>query len=349
GCPGAPGWAGSPTPPPAAAAVPEIRAPVPARRSRQRLLHRVEDSFRHVALVQERQLERRAALPDDRDAIRGDFKPRAGLERVVQDDVVEMLLAQLRLGPCHAVLPCRSRRLQGEPDHYAPVGGLERGEDVGRRLELERERAVGARALPGRGLGGAIVGRGRRHDQQVRVLQTGVPGTLCASRRAAAASPASGSLIRPGRSLGPSASGPVSGPMKCHPRPASVFTLARVAAWAYMASFMAGAASTGPVRARSRAVSTSSASPSAARASRCAVAGATIARSGWRASAMCASARSGCHREVRTGRPVSASKVTGRTNSAADAVSTTSTAAPPSASRRASVQLLYPAIPPAPP
>src|SRR2546426_4523567 len=57
-----------------------------------------------------------------------------------------------------------------------------------------------------------------------------------------------GSLMRPGRSLGPSASGPMSGPTKCQPRSASVFTLARVAGWAYIASFMAGAASTGPGR-----------------------------------------------------------------------------------------------------
>src|SRR5947199_401722 len=66
------------------------------------------------------------------------------------------------------------------------------------------------------------------------------------SNRAAAARIASGSLMRPGRSLGPSASAPVSGPMKCQPRAASVFRLASVAGCAYIASFMAGAASTGP-------------------------------------------------------------------------------------------------------
>src|ERR1051325_6854832 len=142
GGPEARGWAGSPSPPPAASAVRGIRAPVPARRSRQRLLHRVEDSFRHVALVEQRQRDRRAALPDDRDAIRGDFKPRAGLVRVVEDDVVETLLAQLRLGAGHPVFPLR---LQCEPDHHASLRPLQPGEDVGRRFELERERAAPAR------------------------------------------------------------------------------------------------------------------------------------------------------------------------------------------------------------
>ncbi len=45
-------------------------------------------------------------------------------------------------------------------------------------------------------------------------------------------------------------------------------------------------------------------------------------------------------RDVRTGRPVNASNVRGRTNSAAAAVSTTSTVAPASVSRRARIQLL---------
>src|SRR5207247_404628 len=86
--------------------------------------------------------------------------------------------------------------------------------------------------------------------------------------RSAAARIASGSVMRPGRSLGPSARGPVSGPTNCQPRAASVFRLVRVAGWAYIASFIAGAASTGPVRASNKAVSTSSARPIAARASR---------------------------------------------------------------------------------
>ena len=107
-----------------------------------------------------------------------------------------------------------------------------------------------------------------------------------------------------------------------------------------MSSFIAGAHSTGPVRASSKAVSRSSAMPIAARATRCAVAGAMMTRSGSLASAMCASARSLSHKEASTGRPSSASNVSGRTNAAADAVSTTSTVAPSSASRRASVQLL---------
>src|SRR6266550_4422799 len=104
-------------------------------------------------------------------------------------------------------------------------------------------------------------------------------GARCNRSRSAAARIASGSLMRPGRSLGPSASGPVSGPTNCQPRPASIFRLVRVAGWAYIASFIAGAASTGPVRASNKAVSTSSASPIAARASTFAVAGATSTRS----------------------------------------------------------------------
>jgi hypothetical protein len=69
---------------------------VPARRSRQRLLHRVEDPFRHVPLGEQRQLNRRSRLPEDRNFVGGDFKPRAGLERVVQDDVVKSLGANFQ-------------------------------------------------------------------------------------------------------------------------------------------------------------------------------------------------------------------------------------------------------------
>src|SRR5207244_12646301 len=60
--------------------------------------------------------------------------------------------------------------------------------------------------------------------------------------RSAAARIVSGSLIRPGRSLGPSASAPISGPTKCQPRAVSVLMFAVVAGFAYIASFMAGAA-----------------------------------------------------------------------------------------------------------
>src|SRR6059058_335399 len=85
-----PGSAGKMTGlPPAASAVPGIRAPVPARRSRQSPFHRVEDLVRHVALGKERELDRCSRFPDDRDAIRGYFEPRAGLERVVQDNEIE--------------------------------------------------------------------------------------------------------------------------------------------------------------------------------------------------------------------------------------------------------------------
>src|SRR5438876_849350 len=68
---------------------------------------------------------------------------------------------------------------------------------------------------------------------------------VCPNKRSAAARIASGSLIRPGRSLGPSARAPISGPTKCQPRCVSVAMFAAVAGFAYIASFIAGAADTG--------------------------------------------------------------------------------------------------------
>src|SRR5207248_4015776 len=76
----------SPAPPhpsPAPAVVSGRPVPGPGGRSRELPLHGVEDAFRHVALGQERQLDGLAGLADDGDTIGGDFKPRAGLERVV--------------------------------------------------------------------------------------------------------------------------------------------------------------------------------------------------------------------------------------------------------------------------
>src|SRR3989440_10545432 len=64
-------------------------------------------------------------------------------------------------------------------------------------------------------------------------------------RRSAATRIVSGSLIRPGRSLGPSARAPISGPTKCQPRSVRVLMFADVAGFAYIASFMAGAARAG--------------------------------------------------------------------------------------------------------
>ena len=78
-----------------------------------------------------------------------------------------------------------------------------------------------------------------------------------------------------------------------------------------------GRAARGAVRASSSVVRTSSARPWATRAMRWAVAGATMTRSASCPSRTCESAPPGSQREVRTGRPVSASNVSGRTNSAA--------------------------------
>src|SRR2546422_7980397 len=125
--------------PPAAAAVPGMRAPVPARRSRQRLLHRVEDLVCHVALRQDRQRDRLAAALQDRYAIRGDLKTRAGLERVVQNDGVQMLLAQLVPGASQTV----AARFDREADDHALLRPLLRGENVGGGFELDDERPVG--------------------------------------------------------------------------------------------------------------------------------------------------------------------------------------------------------------
>ncbi len=221
------------------------------------------------------------------------------------------------------------------------------GSSVGpetRITSAPRAYARAANAYPIRPLDGFVTTRTGSRCSRVgpAVTRTVLPrhGARASSSRSASAKIVSGSLMRPGRSLGPSANAPVSGPTNCQPRSPKILTLARVAGWAYMASFMAGATSTGPLRASRRALSRSSAKPAAARARRCAVAGAMITRSGSRARARCASARSGSQSEVSTARPVSASNVTGRTNWAAAAVSTTSTAACSSVSRRASVQLL---------
>src|SRR2546425_146700 len=70
------------------------------------------------------------------------------------------------------------------------------------------------------------------------------------SSRPAVARIVSGSLMRPGCSLGPSASGPASGPTKCQPRAASAFRVAWGAGGAYIASFMAGGARAPAARAR---------------------------------------------------------------------------------------------------
>src|SRR5438067_2216082 len=60
-------------------------------------------------------------------------------------------------------------------------------------------------------------------------LLVGLPWCAGPRRRSAATRIVSGSLIRPGRSLGPSARAPISGPTKCQPRSVRVLMFADVA------------------------------------------------------------------------------------------------------------------------
>ena len=96
---------------------------------------------------------------------------------------------------------------------------------------------------------------------------------------------ASGSAIRPSPCQ-PQARSPASGPTRRTPRARSVAAFACVAGCCHMFTFMAGATSTGARVASSTAVTRSSASPCAMRASVCAVAGATTTSSAQSASAM---------------------------------------------------------------
>ncbi len=228
-----------------------------------------------------------------------------------------------------------------------PFGGASSVGPVTRTTSAPRWLTASARAYPIRPLEGFVITRTGSRGSRVgpAVTTTRLPNHLlllvCPSSRSAAAKMTSGSLMRPGRSLGPSASAPISGPTKRQPRAVSAVIFAAVAGFAYIASFMAGAASTGrSARASSKAVNRSSAIPMAQRARVLAVAGARMMRSECLARSMCASARPPSHSELSTGRPVSASNVSGRTNSAAAAVRATSTVAPASVSRRARIQLL---------
>ena len=166
------------------------------------------------------------------------------------------------------------------------------------------------------------------------------PASPRAGCRAAAVAPRARRWRR-ARSSGPGGStalppvDPMSGPTTDTPRRSSSARFTCVCGWANISSFMAGASSTGAVAASSRLVSASSASPCAMRAISCAVAGATITTSACWPQRTWLSAASRSHSDTSTGRPVSASKVTGRTNSAAERVSTTSTRAPASVRCRA--------------
>ena len=212
-----------------------------------------------------------------------------------------------------------------------------------------RAQAARARAKPMRPLDRLVITRtgsiGSRVGPAVTTTRRPWNGAALKSSRSAQALISSGSTIRPGPSPSPRASGPVRGPRTVSsrfplPDSRSFLRLACVAGCRYIWSFIAGHRSSGALRASSSAVRKSSATPWAMRAMSCAVAGATMMRSHSRPRRTWSRARPRSHSEVSTGRPVRASKVTGRMNSPADAVSTTSTCAPSSVRRRATVHAL---------
>jgi hypothetical protein len=118
-----------------------------------------------------------------------------------------------------------------------------------------------------------------------------------------------------------------------------------------MLTFIVGASSTGALVASATAVTASSASPAARRASVLAVVGAMIIRSAASATWMCPIVASSVrlNRSVNTGRPLRAWNVSAPTNSVARAVMQTCTVAPALMSRRTSSAALYAAMPPATP
>src|SRR5687768_3158598 len=132
------------------------------------------------------------------------------------------------------------------------------------------------------------------------------------------------------------------------PRDRSVCTLACVAGFCHMCVSIAGQTITGARAASTVVASRSSANPWASRATTCAVAGAMTMRSACCPIATCPAARSSSWPNISssTGRYVSAWKVSGRTNSAAERVMTTCTVAPACVRWRASSTALYAAIEP---
>ena len=144
-----------------------------------------------------------------------------------------------------------------------------------------------------------------------------------------------GSSIRPAP-VSPQAWSPSPGPRNVTPRAMSRSTLSRVAGFAHMTRFIAGARTTGASDARHSVVSRVSAIPAASRAIRSAVAGAMRMTSAHLASSMCpiAASASVSQRSVRTGRPDTAWKVSGVTKCVAASVMTTCTSAPRSRRRR---------------
>ena len=152
-----------------------------------------------------------------------------------------------------------------------------------------------------------------------------------------AATMASGSSSRPAPTS-PQAWSPSAGPSTSTPRDTSVARLARVAGWAHITRFIAGAIVSGASLARQSVLSRSLARPWARRAIVLAVHGAIRMRVAQRASSMwpMAASAASSHSELRTGWPDRAWNVVGPTKCSADAVITTRTWAPASCRRRSS-------------
>ena len=144
------------------------------------------------------------------------------------------------------------------------------------------------------------------------------------STAVATAASSAGSGRRPGPVSGP-VSRPESGSTTMQPRDRSVSTLARVAACSHISVCIAGAKTTGQWAVSRVEVSRSSARPVAARASRSAVAGATITRSACWPSRTCGTWCTSSKTDVCTGLPDRAAQVAAPTNSSAAAVGITVT------------------------
>src|SRR5437660_250870 len=164
--------------------------------------------------------------------------------------------------------------------------------------------------------------------------------------RASASSSAAAAGSRPAPTW-PLARWPDSGSTTMRPWPRSAATLAATAGWAHMASFIAGATTTGQRAASTVAATRSSAWPLASRATRSAVAGATSATCAQSPSSTCGSGGpAGANRSVWTGRPDRPWNVAGPTNRVAAAVIATRTSQPAWTSRETTSATLYAAIPP---
>ncbi len=136
----------------------------------------------------------------------------------------------------------------------------------------------------------------------------------------------SGSSMRP-MPTSPQAWSPGAGPITVMPSARSVATLRCVAGLSHISTFIAGATSSGQLRARHAVERRSSAMPLASFARKSALAGATTIASAPRESSMCAMllAKLASHRSVITGLPVSAWNVAGVTKRVAASVIATCT------------------------